>query len=152
MKIYSLKTNINNSDVILLSLIDPETEKNIPLNQKCIVGKLIDNNLPPVPGNITYNKAFIDHFHKTILFFSGYSDQVIQLSENQNKGFVYVVDRRNPETPKPKPQDIIGSFEVANGTIVSGSYAPNSNYLPISEDGAFVLQPELEALLYKTAI
>jgi hypothetical protein len=50
-----------------------------------------------------------------------------------------------------RKEDIIGSFEVKNGELIHDSYQPNTAYIMITADGAFVLQPELEALLYSTA-
>ena len=151
MNIYSIQAKINNQDVILLSIINPSDNKGIPLNEKCIVGQMKNSSDFPSPENILFNPNFITHFHKTIVFFSQFSDQIINLTERNKGGFVYIVDQRNGNNSNPKKEDIIGSFEVQNGAVVSESYMPNQDYLPISEDGAFMLQPELEALICSTA-
>jgi len=151
MDIYSIKTTINGQDTLLLSIVDPANNKGIPLNSKCIVGRLKDAGAYPSPGNIIFNPDFITHFHKTIVFFAQFSDQVISLSESGKGGFVYIVDQRNGKEDSPRKEDIIGSFEVVAGAVVHESYAPNPEYQPISETGAFVLQKELEALIMSTA-
>jgi hypothetical protein len=71
--------------------------------------------------------------------------------EQQQNGFVYINDLRNKAEKEVRKEDIIGSFEVKNGELIHDSYQPNTAYIMITADGAFVLQPELEALLYSTA-
>jgi hypothetical protein len=150
MNIYLLKTEIEGKETLLLSIINPEVDKEAKLTGKAIVGFIADENQPVTFENIRFNPAFIDHFHKTVVFFSQFSDTIIAMVEQQQNGFIYITDQRSKET-EPAQEDIIGSFEVKDGALVSGSYVANPTYRLITEKGAFILQKELEALLYSTA-
>lgn len=151
MNIYLLKTLIEEKETLLLSIINPEVDKDAKLTGKAIVGFIADENKPVAFDNVRFNPAFIDHFHKTVVFFSQFSDTIISMVEQQQNGFIYITDQRSKEPANPKQEDIIGSFEVKNGTLVSGSYVANPAYKLITENGSFILQQELEALLYSTA-
>ncbi|MES2778854.1 MAG: hypothetical protein V4651_03055 [Bacteroidota bacterium] len=151
MNIYLLNTTIEGKETLLLSIINPETDKNAQLTAKAIVGFVLDASKPISFDNVRLNPAFIDHFHKTIVFFAQFNDGIIHLAEQQQNGFVYINDLRNKEDKEVLKEDIIGSFEVKNGELIHNSYLPNTAYKMITADGGFVLQPELEALIYSTA-
>jgi hypothetical protein len=151
MNIYLLNTEIEGRETLLLSIINPEVDKDATLTAKAIIGFVLDENKPVTFENVRFNPAFIDHFHKTIVFFSQFSDTMISMVEQQQNGFIYITDQRKKEATEHAQQDIIGSFEVKDGALVSESYVANPAYKLISEDGAFILQKELEALLYSTA-
>jgi hypothetical protein len=149
MNIYLLKTTIEGKETLLLSIVNPQVDKEATLSSKSIVGFVIDNNQPVNAENVRINPAFIDHFHKTIIFFAQFNDGIIQLVEQQQNGFVYIKDQRSKEEELTQ-EDIIGSFEVKNGELIHDSYVPNAAYKFISPKGGFELQKELEALLYST--
>jgi hypothetical protein len=151
MNIYLLNTLIEGKETLLLSIINPEVDKEAKLTAKAIVGFIADPGKPVTYDNVRFNPAFIDHFHKTMVFFSQFSDTMISLIEQQQNGFIYITDQRNKEAATSSQEDIIGSFEIRDGALISGSYVANPAYRFISEHGVFVLQPELEALLYATA-
>jgi hypothetical protein len=149
MNIYLLKTTIEGKETLLLSIVNPEHDKDAKLSAKSIVGFLVDPAKPVNFENIKINPTFIDHFHKTIIFFAQFNDGIIQLAEQQQNGFVYIKDQRSKDQ-ETEQEDIIGSFEVQNGVLIHGSYVPNVAYKFISEKGGFELQKELEALMYST--
>jgi len=148
MNIYLLNSNIEGVETLLLSIINPEIDKKAKLTAKAIVGFVLNNNQPISENNVRINPAFLDHFHKTIIFFAQFNDEIIHLIEQQQNGFIYVRDQRNKEDEKS--EDIIGSFEIKNGELVHASYVPNPHYKFITATGGFELQEELEALLYST--
>lgn len=151
MNIYLLNTTIDGKETLLLSIINPELDKDAKLTAKAIIGFVVDATKPITPENVRLNPTFVDHFHKTIVFFAQFNDGIIHLVEQQQNGFVYINDLRNKDEKEVRKEDIIGSFEVKNGELIHDSYQPNSAYKMITADGGFVLQPELEALLYSTA-
>ena len=151
MNIYLLKTLIDDTETLLLSIANPEVDPNAKLSSKAIIGFVVNPELPVSFENTRFNPAFIDHFHKTIVFFAQVNDGVIQLVEEKQNGFIYITDKRSKDS-EPHAQDIIGSFEVQNGALVHGSYEPNATYKLITADGGFELQPELEALLYASIV
>jgi hypothetical protein len=151
MNIYLLKTLIDDRETLLLSIANPEIDPNAKLSSKAIIGFVLNPDQPVSFENTRFNPAFIDHFHKTIVFFAQVNDGVIQMVEQQQNGFIYITDQRNKET-EPTQENIIGSFEVQHGALVHGSYVPNAAYKLITAEGGFELQPELEALLYASIV
>lgn len=65
-------------------------------------------------------------------------------------GFVAIVDQRTP-TPDDQvpPEDIIGAFEVRDGTIVPELYRPSPNHRLLTIDGFFQLDPLLARCLLR---
>lgn len=151
MNIYLLKTTIEEKETLLLSIINPEIDKDAKLSAKSIMGFVVDPAKPVSFENTKFNPAFVEHFHKTLKFFAQFNDGIIHLVEQQQNGFIYIKDQRSKDDKETLQEDIVGSFEVQNGELIHDSYLPNSAYKFISDKGGFVLQPELEALLYSTA-
>jgi hypothetical protein len=151
MNIFLLKTTVENKETLLLSIVNPSVDKDAKLSAKSIIGFVLDGNQPIHFENVKINPAFLDHFHKTIVFFATFNDGIIHLVEQQQNGFIYIKDQRNKEETTTIQEDIIGSFEVKNGQLIHDSYVPNPSYQFISNRGGFQLQQELEALLYSTA-
>lgn len=152
MNIYLLNTFIGEKETLLLSIVNTEVDKNATLTSKAIVGFVLDASKPISPENIRLNPTFIDHFHKSILFFAQFNDGMIHLAEQKQNGFIYIQDQRNITSKETIQEDIIGSFEVHNGAVVQESYSPNAAYQFITNQGGFQLQTELEALIYSTAV
>lgn len=142
---------IDDTETLLLSIVNPEIDPRATLSSKAIIGFVVNPQLPVSFENTRFNPAFLDHFHKTIVFFAQVNDGVIQLVETKQNGFIYITDKRSKDA-EPHAQDIIGSFEVKDGALVHGSYEPNPAYKLITADGGFELQQELEALLYASIV
>jgi hypothetical protein len=149
MNIYLLNTKIDQKETLLLSIINPELDSSAKLTSKAIIGFIIDSNKPIDETNVRINPQFLDHFHKTILFYAQFNDGIIHLVEKEQNGFIYIRDKRNKT--EENATDIIGSFEVKNGALVHDSYIPNPLYKLITANGGFELEPALEALLYNTS-
>ena len=133
MNIYLLKTSIENKDTLLLSIINPEVDKEAKLSAKSIIGFVVDDSKPISFENVKFNPTFIDHFHKIIILFAQFNDGIIDLVEQQQNGFIYIKDQRSKAETETLQEDIIGSFEVKNGELVHDSYLPNSTYKFISD-------------------
>ena len=71
----------------------------------------------------------------------------MEAAQQQQKGWLYVIDWRTPEGPNGNvgPEDIIGGFEVREGTMVQGSYQPNANYRAMTKHGMTKLTPAQRA-------
>lgn len=151
MNVFQITDHSGGKPRILLSILEPENHYQISLNPKCIVGHLCQFDAGLNSDNLIINPAFLEHFHKSINFFSQLSDHPIQLAEGQPDGLVYITDKRIPEDMTPGIEDIIGSYEVRGGTLLQGSYEANPRYRFLSVNGICTLQPELEALICATA-
>jgi hypothetical protein len=141
MNLYSFPLNQRN----YLSVLDPATTKGF--SEKAILGYLQDDNKPVMHDNIVYNPAFIDLFHKIIVLTALRSQDIAAGASMQETGFIYIVDQRKPSEGKDKPEDIVGSFEVLNGTIHPLSYQPNPGYHLISENGVFKIPGDFDQFL-----
>ncbi len=93
------------------------------------------------------NRTFIDFLHRVIADFGRRSPELIEGARQQNNGWLYVVDLRTTEGANGKvgPEDIIGAFEVRDGTLIQGSYNPNPNYRVLTKDGMTRLTPAQRA-------
>jgi hypothetical protein len=141
MNLYSFTLNQR----IYLSLLHPSATKEF--SEKAILGYLAEGQQEVLHANIVYNPAFLDLFHKVIVLTALRSQDIAAGASQQETGFIYIVDQRRPSEGKDKPEDIVGSFEVLNGTIHPLSYQPNPNYQPISESGIFKIPGDFDQFL-----
>ena len=127
-----------------LSLIEPGKHLRIP--QEALVGYLVSSNQPVIHENIIYNPAFIDLFHKIIVLTTLQSQDTTATASKQETGFIYIRDQR-ADPQENLPEDIIGSFEVLNGTLQPMSYQPNPKYKLISSKGMFSIPGDFDHLM-----
>jgi hypothetical protein len=93
------------------------------------------------PENFAENPVFRTFFHDMV---RRYAPDEPELREQARGGqrFVYVID---PRTPDPgldlteMVEDIVGTFEVCGGAVVSEAYVPNPHYRLFTENGFFTL-------------
>lgn len=93
------------------------------------------------PENFAENPVFRTFFHDMV---RRYAPDEPELREQARGGqrFVYVID---PRTPDPgldlteMVEDIVGTFEVRGGAVVSEAYVPNPHYRLFTENGFFTL-------------
>jgi hypothetical protein len=99
-------------------------------------------------ANFRPNRRFLDLLHDVIATEAPTLPDFQAEARRQHTGWIYVIDARTP-TPAGEvpPYDIIGAFEVINGTVVQQSYQPNDNHRLFSSDGIFKLEPRLHEKL-----
>jgi hypothetical protein len=74
-------------------------------------------------------------------------------ARRQHTGWLYVIDARTPTPAREVPAyDIIGAFEVREGTVVPQSYQPNGNHRLFSSNGLFKLDSTLHEKLMNRVI
>jgi hypothetical protein len=68
----------------------------------------------------------------------------------QGQGYIVVIDRRTA-TPggSVPPEDIMGVFEVKDGSVVPGSYRASPNHRLLTADGFFQLDRFLDERLHQ---
>lgn len=142
MEIYTVKTSLNNDETTLVTLFNAEKMAMLQ-NPKAIVGKLKPNSDMLLPETIIYNPTFVNFFHQTILAFA----EFVTPENIKDNGFLYVVDERCATPENPEQVDIIGSFEVAKGLVLTDTYVPNKLYQFISNAGVFKLPAQLEKVM-----
>lgn len=141
MNLYSFTLNQRT----YLSLLDPASSKEF--SEKAILGYLAEGKQEVIHKNIVYNPAFLDLFHKVVVLTALRSQDIAAGAAQQETGFIYIVDQRMLTEGKDKPEDIVGSFEVLNGTIHPLSYQPNPSYQLISENGLFKIPGDFDQFL-----
>jgi len=101
-------------------------------------------------ANFQPNRHFVELLHGVIAAYGPKLPALCAEARRQRTGWVYVIDGRSP-TPEAEvpPRDILGVFEVKDGTIVANSYQANANHQILSADGLFSLEPELHEQLMK---
>jgi hypothetical protein len=132
-------TLIDNVERQVLSFVPHETAFETGIPNSAIVGYLKNPEFGLIPENIQYNPEFIKLFHKVVKDTAAVSKHLIEASHKQNVGYVYITDMRDKNYPNTKAQDIIGAFELLEGSIIEDKYQPNPNYQLISTDGVFLL-------------
>lgn len=118
---------------------------------EAILGALSTNWTPdgPITSSVFIpNRAFVAFMHEVISRQAVHSSRFLAAAEQQRDGYVAIVDQRTPTPDGPvPPEDILGFFEVASGSVVSGSYQASPNHQLLTERGFVHLPDELERFL-----
>jgi hypothetical protein len=100
------------------------------------------------PEYFDANPLFADFLHDVVARHCPSDPELIEEAKSHLGGKVYVIDRRSSTPDGSVPAaDIIGSFDVDQGVVVTGSYQRNPNHTVFSEMGFFRLTPQLHERL-----
>ena len=100
------------------------------------------------PDNFAANAVFVDLMQGVIGRRGPWVSSLIAAARRLGEGKLQVTDLRTRAAEGEIPQeDILGEFDVSDGTIVLGSYRPNSLHFIFSAAGFFQLGAELEDCL-----
>ena len=126
------------------------------LPREAVIGVLLRPLAPGeaiTPAVFARNRVFVDFMHDVIARRCPQLAGFIAEARRQGQGCVFVIDQRTgtPQAAVP-PQDIVGGFQIQNGTVVPDSYLPNPNHMVLSLDGFFQLGPELEPCLMEELV
>src|SRR5579884_245191 len=136
-----------------ITLVEPKLAFAHGLAPEAVVGVLsrpLESGEVITPDLFARNRQFVDFLHEVIereaLQQPGFQAEAQRLSN----GWVYIIDQRTstPGGPVP-PEDILGGFEVKDGTVVAGSYQANPRHQILSARGFFRLDDELLACLLR---
>jgi hypothetical protein len=121
------------------------------LAPEAIVGVLSDDwhdTGAITPEVFTRNRVFVEFLHEVIARHGPGQPGFQAEARRVGNGWVYVIDQRTPtpEGPVP-PEDILGGFEVKDGTVVPGSYRRSPAHRILSERGFFRLGADLQQCL-----
>jgi hypothetical protein len=103
------------------------------------------------PDNFAVNSAFVHFLHQVIVECGPLTEKMQMDAGAIDDGKLYVIDERSP---RPKPgepwdvweEDLIGEFDVKDGSIVKGSYRRNPAYRVLSSIGQGFIQLEEELM------
>jgi hypothetical protein len=107
-------------------------------------GDLEDEDFDFRPEQVQENPVFTSFLHEFIATQATTNEELKEAAREQKEGFVYMIDQRTPDTETDVPPvDIIGAFEIADGTITAESYSPNPEHKMITEDGLVEIGDDL---------
>lgn len=147
----------------LVSILPPETGFAIGLPEKAIVGGLGDPARPLRGGDDDPADLSPANFAENPVFKSLYFDVVSRLAledpgihaeaRQYGKHYVYVMDSRTPTPDGAVPaEDIIGCFEVRDGSVVRDPFIPSSKYRLFGKHGFFTLSDTLRHRLLEEVV
>jgi hypothetical protein len=132
-----------------VTVLPPDVVFERGLAAEAIVGVLLR---PPEPGeqitsdNFARNSVFVKFMHDVIARHAPDAPAFKEEAARQGTGWVYIIDARTKTPTGDVPLvDILGGFQVEEGTAKPGSYWPNPNHTILSPDGFFRLNDHLHA-------
>lgn len=135
----------------VVSLLSHEFALASGLASEAIVGECIqpfEFGEAITAANFRPNRRFLEVLHDVIATEAPTIPALQAEARRQHTGAVAIIDGRTPTPTGTVPShDVIGGFEVRDGTLVPGAYRPNMNHLLFSSDGLFQLHPILRARL-----
>jgi len=143
-------SDLNNSKLnVTLVDTDIDDEKIITFNsishldnipEKFKIGKIKINIETKEILNFTANNEFVTFLHKTIKENATKNPEMILAGKSQKEGWIYIIDARTPTPQGDVPnEDIIGAFEVKNGTLIKDSYYQMDKHILLNSKGLFGL-------------
>ncbi len=93
-----------------------------------------------LPENFRENMRFVRFMHEIVARLVFEDNNLLEEAKRIGHGFVYLIDRRNPNLEGHIPtEDILGYVRVEGSQPVPGSYERNYNHLLLTENGFFIL-------------
>jgi hypothetical protein len=134
----------------LVSVLPPETVFPTGLPENAIVGTLLnpdghlrDPEEKPVdlsPASFAENPVFRTLYYDVVARLALEDPGIHYEARRKAERYVYVMDSRTPTPGGEVPaEDIIGCFEVRDGSIVRDPFIPSSKYRLFGENGFFTL-------------
>jgi hypothetical protein len=131
----------------VVSFISPSVVANRGTPSAAIVGTLPSNVLKIDPETLKPNPYFVRFLHWVIAIHGPLAPSLMSAAHQLGNGTLLVTDGRVATTGQHKPEDILGRFRLDQGRIVADSYRPHLDYLVVTQNGLFVLEPWLHARL-----
>ena len=131
----------------VLSFLDPaEVEALGGLPAEAVAGLFDGKELSA--ATFRPNRLFVEFMHMTIRESGPLDPGLQEAARARHNGWVYVVDLRTPHAGggAVPPEDIIGGFEVRDGTIVADSYRRNDRHEVFNQHGLVHLPSTLRAV------
>jgi hypothetical protein len=134
-----------------VTVIPPETAFATGLPAQAIVGILLEpaaEGKAPAVDSFAENPAFRELLNGVIGRHAPDEPAIRDEAARLGSGYVYVIDGRTPDPAGQVPaEDVVGAFQVREGTIVRDPYLPNPRHQLLSENGFFRLSDTLHQRL-----
>lgn len=113
-----------------------------------VLSRLLEDDEQITPDVFRRNRVFVELMHDVIASHAPKDPTFQAEARRQGNGWIYVIDQRTPDPAGTvPPEDIVGSFQIANGRVISESYQSNSKHLILSSKGFFDLGANLNGAL-----
>ena len=149
--IFRYTVNIGAGEQEVASLVPPDLVFEHGLCTEAILGVIGSdpgNSEGVAPDRFQENPAFVQFLQEVISDHVYGLDDLVREGKRHRNGHIYLIDGRTPQPDgSVPPEDIIGAVDVEDGSLVPGSYEHNPNHRLLTEDGFFLLPPQLEAVL-----
>ncbi|HEU4452884.1 MAG TPA: hypothetical protein VFR81_07480 [Longimicrobium sp.] len=133
------------------TVIPPETAFATGLPADAIVGILLEpaaEGQAPSVDAFAENPAFRALLDEVVGRHAPDEPAIRDEAVRLGSGYVYVIDGRTPDPAGQVPaEDVVGAFQVREGTIVRDPYLPNPRHQLLSENGFFRLGDALHQRL-----
>jgi hypothetical protein len=135
---------------VVVSLLEPEWIEQHDLHPWAVMGTVRADVDPALvePVDLTENGGFLRVLSRAIYEHGSSCGFLQREAEIQGEGHIYLLDGRTREPAgRVPPADILGTFTVSGGKLVTGSYQHNPRHRLLTADGWFRLPAELESAL-----
>ena len=134
-----------------VTLVPSEIFSSRGLVSEAIVGvlsRLLEDDERITPDVFTRNSVFVEFMHEVIVRHAPKDPTFQAEARRQGNGWIYIIDQRTPDPAGTvPPEDIVGSFQIANGKVIPESYQSNPKHLILSSKGFFDLGANLNGAL-----
>ena len=140
--------NVQGSQLHVLSFLPPELVFVSALPMEACMGTILNHPAGPASmiaaANFQPNAQFDAYLHHHAARVFAEDSGLQAEAKHQRRGNVFVLDARTPDPGGyVPPEDILGAFEVSDGSISAHSYRGNPQYRVVSINGICDLPPAL---------
>lgn len=139
MKLYIYPAMIDNVEYHYVSILPQEIVAEKGLDERSILGKIIDPSAGPSAGNVAVNPLFVTLLQKSIRESLAFTPELHEEGKRKINGLIYIIDGRAHGSEHLEAKYVAGAFPVKDGVVNTESYVPGPNYELIDEKGAFEL-------------
>lgn len=139
MKLFIYPAIIDNEEYHYVSILPQEIVAERGLNERSILGKVLDPSAGPSAGNVSINPLFVTLLHKAIRESLASAPELHEEGRRKINGLIYIIDGRAHGNENLEAKYIAGAFPVKDGIVNTQSYVPGPNYELIDDKGAFEL-------------
>jgi len=140
LNIFSIR-NDTQGKFNVVSFISPTAVADRGIPDTAIVGTLPSDVLDITQETLKPNPHFVRFLHWVIAIHGPLAPSLMNAARELGNGTLLVTDGRVAMVRQHEPENILGKFQVDKGRIVAESYKPHLDYLVVSKDGLFVLDP-----------
>jgi len=150
LRVFIYDVKVDGAHHYFVSILDPDRGFAEGLPHRAIVGEIRGPAPPsePDPDQFVENAEFVAMLHRVVAEQGPSSPALRSAAAKHKAGWIYVLDARTPDpSGTVPPEDIIGAFPVADGSLISNGYQPNSNFRLLGANGFLQFVPDLTSAL-----